>query len=83
MFLRLFFKRLSMTRQADFMKRKGIVLGTRMKDGRQSYLYMVNNLFAEILYEDDNPRLQVETLVVLDGLDRLNLYLEKDLRARY
>ncbi len=72
-----------MTRQADFMKRKGIVLGTRMKDGRQSYLYMVNNLFAEILYEDDNPRLQVETLVVLDGLDRLNLYLEKDLRARY
>ncbi len=65
------------------MKRKGIVLGTRMKDGRQSYLYMVNNLFAEILYEDDNPRLQVETLVVLDGLDRLNLYLEKDLRARY
>ncbi len=71
-----------MARQADFMKPKGIVLGTRTKDGRQSYLYMVNNLFAEIFYENDNPRMKVEALVVLDGLHRLNRYLEKDLRSR-
>jgi len=83
MFLKLFFKRLSITRQAEFMKRKGIVLGTRNKAGRQSYLYMVNNLFAEIFYENDNPRLKVEEIVVLDGLHKLNRYLEKDLKSRY
>ena len=80
MILKLIFKRLSMPRQAAFMKRRGIVLGTRNKNGRQSYLYMVNNLFAEILYENDNPRLKVEGLVVIDGLNNLNKYLEKDLR---
>lgn len=63
------------------MKRRGIVLGTRKKDGRQSYLYMVNNLFAEILYENDNPRLKVESLVLLSGLADLNRYMEKDLRT--
>lgn len=81
MFLKLFLKRLSINKQADYMKRRGIVLGTRRKDGRQSYLYMVNNLFAEILYENDNPGLKVEALVVLDGLNDFNRYLEKDLRS--
>lgn len=80
MILKLIFKRLSLSKQADFMKRRGIVLGTRSKNGRQSYLYMVNNLFAEILYENDNPRLKVEGLVILDGLQKLNAHLEKDLR---
>lgn len=63
------------------MKRRGIVLGTRKKGDRQSYLYMVNNLFAEILYENDNPGLKVEALVVLDGLHDFNRYLENDLRS--
>ena len=63
------------------MKRRGIVLGTRNKGGRQSYLYMINNLFAEILYENDNPRMKVEALIVLDGLDKLNRHLEQDLRS--
>lgn len=75
------FNLLSTTRQAAFMKRRGIVLGTRKKDGRQSYLYMVNNLFAEIRYENDNPRLKVESLVLLSGLADLNRYMEKDLRT--
>jgi hypothetical protein len=82
MFLKLFFKHLSLARQAEFMKRRGIVLGTRNKDGRQTYLYMVNNLFAEIMYEKDNPRLNAEMVVVLDGLSKLNRYLEEEIRSR-
>jgi len=81
MFLKLFFKRLSKSKQANFMKRRGIVLGTRKKDGRQTYIYMVNNLFAEIMYENDNPNMKVESLVLLDGLNKFNRYLEKDLRS--
>lgn len=82
MFLKFLFKRLSITRQAEFIRRRGIVLGTRKKDGRQTYLYMANNLFAEILYENDNPRMGVEAIVVLDGINDLNRYLEKDIRSR-
>ena len=83
MLLKLFFNRLSLTKQADFMKRRGIVLGTRTKDGRQTYLYMVNNLFAEILYENDNPRLKPEAIVVLSGLHKLNRYLEEEIRTKW
>lgn len=80
MFIKLIFRRLSISKQADFMKRRGIVVGTRSKNGRMGYLYMVNNLFAEILYESDNPRLKAETVVVMDGLENLNRYLASELR---
>ncbi|MEX2230905.1 MAG: hypothetical protein WD824_01995 [Cyclobacteriaceae bacterium] len=82
MLLKLIFKRLSVKKQADIMIRRGIVLGTRKKDGRQAYLYMVNNLFAEILYENDNPGMKVETLVLLDGLNKLTKHLEEGLVNR-
>jgi len=80
MLLKLFFNRLSLTAQANFMKSRGIIVGTRNKDGRQAYLYMVNNLFTEILYVNDDPRMKAEEVVVLDGLNTLNKHLEKDLR---
>lgn len=80
MILKLIFKQLPTAKQAAFMKSRGIVLGTRKKDGREAYLYMVNNLFAEILYENDNPKMTVERLVILDGLQKFNSHLEKDMR---
>jgi hypothetical protein len=80
MILKWFFKGLSINKQAEYMRRRGIVIGTRKKNGRASYLYMVNNLFAEIFYENDNPRMRVESLVVLHGLNKLNNYLENDAR---
>ena len=82
MLLKLIFKRLPAKKQADIMIRRGIVLGTHKKDGRQAYLYMVNNLFAEILYENDNPLMKVERLVLLDGLNKLNRQREKGLVNR-
>lgn len=80
MFLELFFSRLSLAKQADIMKRRGVVIGTRNKNGRLGYLYMLNNLFAEVFYENDNPLLAVENVVVLNGLKNLNRYLESELR---
>lgn len=71
-----------MESQAAFMKRRGIILGTRERNGRQGYLYMVNNLFAEIFFENDNPQMDAERIVVMRGLENLNRYLEKDVRDR-
>jgi hypothetical protein len=82
MLLKFIIKRLSVSHQACFMKKRGIVLGTRTKDNRQIYLYMVSSLFAEIRYEDDNPRMKVEALVLIDGLKKFTHYLEKDVRLR-
>lgn len=44
---------------------------------------MVNNLFAEILYKGDNPKMKVESLIILDGLQKLHSHMERDVRARY
>lgn len=80
MLLKFIIQRLPVRNQANLMKRRGIVVGTRNKNGRRSYLYMINNLFAEILYENDNPGLQVEALVLLDGLKGLQTYFRNDVR---
>lgn len=80
MLLKFIIQRLPVRNQANLMKRRGIVVGTRNKNGRRSYLYMINNLFAEILYENDNPGLEVETLVLLDGLKSLQTYFRNDVR---
>lgn len=81
MLLRFFFKQLSPINQARFMQKRGIVIGTRPKDGQQAYLYMFSNLFVEIRYENDNPRNKPEAIVMVIGLKKLNRYLEKDLRT--
>ena len=66
MILKFLFKQLSLNQQVNFMKKLGMVVGTRNRDGRLIYLYMIHNLFAEIIYENDNPKLKVEGLVLMD-----------------
>jgi len=62
------------------MQRRGLVVGTRHKNGRMVYLYMLDNLFAEIIYKHDIPSFNPERVVLLDGLQNLNRYLEAELR---
>lgn len=66
MILKFLFKQLSLNQQVNIMKKLGMVVGTRNQDGRLIYLYMIDNLFAEIIYENDNPKLKVEGLVLMD-----------------
>lgn len=83
MILKFFFKHMSQERQANFLKKKGIMLGTRLKDGRRIYIYMLRNLFIEVLYKNDNVNEVPEKLNLLDGLNSLNEYLEKEFRASF
>ena len=83
MILKFFFKQMSLRRQANFLKKKGIMLGTRLKDGRRIYIYMLRNLFIEVLYKNDNVNEVPEKLNMLDGLNSLNEYLEKEFRASF
>ena len=81
MVFKFFFERLSVTRQLDFMKKKGIILGTRMRNGRQVYIYMYDDLFAEVIFKNDNPHEDAESFVLVSGLHNLNQHLEKDSQA--
>jgi hypothetical protein len=83
MLLKFLFTRMGFFQQINFMKKRGILLGTRCKNGRQIFIYMFRNLFAEIRFLKDNPEEKAEDLTLITGLKSLNSYLEKDVRAQY
>jgi hypothetical protein len=83
MIRKFFFSQLSMQRQILYLKGKGIGLGTRLKDGRKLYLYMLNDLFVEVLYKNDNSDDAPEKVNLISGLMNLNQYLENDFRASF
>ena len=53
------------------------MLGTRMKDGRKIYIYMLRDLFVEVTYKNDNVDESPEKLNMLNGLKYLNSYLDR------
>lgn len=83
MFLRFFFNRMSRQKQINLLKKKGILLGTRIKEGRRIHIYMLQEFFVEVLYKNDNIESEVEKLTMLKGLDNLNDYLENEFKTSF
>jgi hypothetical protein len=59
------------------------MLGTRMKEGRKIYIYMLRELFVEVIYKNDNTEETPEKLNMLTGLKNLNTYLEKEFKTSF
>jgi len=83
MILKFFLKQLSSQRQVNFLKKRGIMLGTRMKDGRKIYIYMLRDLFVEVTYKNDNVDDSPEKLNMLNGLKNLSTYLEREFKTSF
>ena len=83
MILKFFFKQLSVQKQIDYLKKKGVMLGTRTKDNRKVYTYMLRDLFVEVLYKNDNAENSAEKVSMLSGLKNLNSYLEREFKASF
>lgn len=80
---RFFFNRLSLEKKVKHLHRKGVALGSRMKDGRQIHMYMLRNLFIEVIYTEDKTYLTPEKVNILNGLTNLHQYLETEFRNRF
>lgn len=83
MFFRFFFKRLSLRKQIETLKNKGTFLGTRVKNDRSVYIYMLNNLFVEVIYKSDDANGEPEQTRTLVGLKKLNAYLESEFKESF
>jgi hypothetical protein len=83
MIRKFFFRQMSLEKQVLFLKRKGVGLGTRLKDGRKIYIYMLNDLFVEVHYKNDNSSEPAEKVNMISGLMNLTQYLERDFRATF
>lgn len=80
MLLRFLFGRLPIKSQVSFLKKQGITLGTRLKDGRRVYVYMLRNLFVEVQYVRDNDKNMPQTTFLISGIDNLKKHLENEFR---
>lgn len=83
MILKFIFSKLSLESQVKYLKRKGVALGTRVKGGRKIYIYMLRDLFIEVMYQNDNADQKAEKLSMLRGLKNLNEYLENEFRTTF
>lgn len=83
MLTQLIFRLLPMTRKVNYLQTKGVSLGSRLKDGRRLYVYMLGNLFVEVLYVNDNVSEAAEKVFMLRGLKNLNAYLEQEFRTTF
>jgi hypothetical protein len=81
--MKFFFSRMSLQKQASYLRKKGILLGTRVKDARKIHIYMLNDFFIEVLYKEDSAEEEAESLTMLRGLNNLNDYLEKEFKATF
>lgn len=83
MFSQFFFQRQSVENQIKQLKNRGVALGTRAKNGRKIFIYMLGNLFVEVLYQGDSSEGTPEKINMLRGLKNLNDYLETEFRTSF
>lgn len=64
------------------MKRRGLLLTTRRYGGKLHYIYMYRDLFAEVIFENNDPGGVPLEVTWIRGLQRLNEHIEKALRDK-
>lgn len=83
MFMKWVFKYFSESKKVDYLKDQGIMLGSRLRQGRKVYIYMLNDFFVEVVYQQDNIDLSPERLETFSNLNNLNSYLEREFRTAF
>lgn len=58
-------------------------MGTREKDSRKVHIYMLTNLFVEVIYKNDDSDNEPEQTRILSGLKKLNAYLETEFKSSF
>jgi hypothetical protein len=83
MWAKLTFRFLGEDKKAEYLRDKGIMLGTRHRGERKVFLYMVRDFFVEVTYQHDDIDMMPERIETFSSLEHLNHYLERDFRAAF
>jgi hypothetical protein len=83
MFFKLFFNYLSESNKLNYLRKHGVILGTRMRNNRKVFLYMVKDFFVEVIYKNDSIDENAESLGTFASLEGLNSYLEKEFKTAF
>jgi hypothetical protein len=77
------FKYFSLTKQLAYLREHGVMLGSRMRNDRKVFLYMVKSTFVEVMYKNDSIEKEAERLEVFNNLNHLNQYLENEFKTSF
>ena len=77
------FKYFSLSKQLDYLREHGVMLGSRMRNNRKVFLYMVKSTFVEVMYKNDSIEKDAERLEVFNNLNHLNQYLENEFKTSF
>ena len=77
------FKYFSLTKQLDYLREHGVMLGSRMRNDRKVFLYMVKSTFVEVMYKNDSIEREAERVEVFNNLNHLNQYLENEFKTTF
>jgi hypothetical protein len=77
------FKYFSVTKQLVYLREHGVMLGSRMRNNRKVFLYMVKSTFVEVMYKNDSIEKEAEQLEIFKNLNHLNQYLEKEFKTSF
>ena len=77
------FKYFSLTKQLEYLREHGVMLGSRMRNDRKVFLYMVKSTFVEVMYKNDSIEKEAERLEVFSNLNHLNQYLESEFKTSF
>jgi len=80
---RMFFRLLSESKKVAYLHEQGTILGTRIKNGRKAYLYMLKDFCVEVIFKQDNTELSPEKVTTFDSVKEFNSYLEKEFRTAF
>ena len=80
MFFKYFFSRWSLEKQSAFLLKKGILIGSRVKENRKIFVYMHKDIFAEVTFEKDDVSKPATSVKIVKGIKKLNSYLENEFR---
>lgn len=80
---RLLFKFMSFRKKIDYLREQGTVLGTRLKNGRKAYLYIIKDFCAEVIFQKDNAELSAEQITTFANVKEFNTYLEQEFRSTF
>jgi hypothetical protein len=83
MWFKIGFRFLADKRKLEMLREKGIMLGSRWRNERRVYLYMVKDFFVEVMYLKDDIDLDPERISTFSSLDNLTAYLERDFHTAF
>ncbi|HCW09314.1 MAG TPA: hypothetical protein DGG95_18315 [Cytophagales bacterium] len=77
------FKYFTPDKQLEYLREHGVMLGSRVRNERKVFLYIVKNFFVEVVYKNDSIEMDAESLNIFTNLNYLNRYLEEELNSTY